>query len=51
MLCNARSIKSVIAFPKSMEGHDLMAGAPDVISDDLKILYNIQTVDKRNVAE
>ncbi|XP_014472835.1 PREDICTED: aspartate--tRNA ligase, mitochondrial [Dinoponera quadriceps] len=51
MLCNARSIKSVIAFPKSTEGQDLMVRAPDVISDDLKTLYNIQTIDKRNVAE
>lgn len=51
MLCNARSIKSVIAFPKSTEGLDLMAGAPDVISDDLKTLYNIRTVDKQDVAK
>lgn len=51
MLCNARSIKSVIAFPKSIEGQDLMGGAPDIISDDLKRLYNIQTVDKHNIAK
>ncbi|KAG5314272.1 SYDM protein, partial [Acromyrmex insinuator] len=46
VLCNEKSIKNVIAFPKTMEGRDLMSGAPDVISDELKILYHIQTVDK-----
>ncbi|XP_025152367.1 aspartate--tRNA ligase, mitochondrial isoform X2 [Harpegnathos saltator] len=51
MLCNAKNIKSVIAFPKSIEGQDLMAGAPDVISDDLKTLYHIQTVEKCDVAK
>ncbi|KYM92890.1 Aspartyl-tRNA synthetase, mitochondrial [Atta colombica] len=46
VLCNEKSIKNVIAFPKTMEGRDLMSGAPDIISDELKILYHIQTVDK-----
>ncbi|XP_018398053.1 PREDICTED: aspartate--tRNA ligase, mitochondrial [Cyphomyrmex costatus] len=46
VLCNKKSIKNVIAFPKTMEGRDLMSGAPDVISDELKTLYHIQTVNK-----
>ncbi|XP_012217888.2 aspartate--tRNA ligase, mitochondrial [Linepithema humile] len=46
LLCNAKNIRSVIAFPKTMEGRDLMSGAPDVISDELKTLYHIQTVKK-----
>ncbi|XP_032687271.1 aspartate--tRNA ligase, mitochondrial isoform X2 [Odontomachus brunneus] len=51
MLCNAKSIKNVIAFPKSTEGLDLMAEAPGIISDDLKTLYNIQTVNKHSAAK
>ncbi|XP_012540759.2 aspartate--tRNA ligase, mitochondrial isoform X2 [Monomorium pharaonis] len=46
LLCKERSIRNVIAFPKTMEGRDLMSGAPDVISDELKSLYHIQTVNK-----
>ncbi|XP_011170496.1 aspartate--tRNA ligase, mitochondrial [Solenopsis invicta] len=46
LLCNEKSIRNVIAFPKTIEGRDLMSGAPDVISDDLKTLYHIQTVNK-----
>lgn len=46
LLCNEKSIRSIIAFPKTMEGRDLMSGAPDVISDELKTLYHIQTVNK-----
>lgn len=51
MLCNAKSIRNVIAFPKSTEGLDFMAEAPGIISDDLKTLYNIQTVDKDSAAK
>ncbi|XP_011881574.1 PREDICTED: aspartate--tRNA ligase, mitochondrial-like [Vollenhovia emeryi] len=46
LLCNEKSIRNVIAFPKTMEGRDLMSGAPDVISDKLKTLYHIQTVNE-----
>jgi len=46
LLCNEKSIRNVIAFPKTIEGRDLMSGAPDVISDELKTLYHIQTVNK-----
>ncbi|XP_046736551.1 aspartate--tRNA ligase, mitochondrial isoform X1 [Diprion similis] len=43
MLCNATSIRDVIAFPKSMEGRDAMSGAPVQISDEDKKLYHIKT--------
>ncbi|XP_011348257.2 aspartate--tRNA ligase, mitochondrial isoform X2 [Ooceraea biroi] len=46
LLCNAKSIRSVIAFPKTIEGRDLMSGAPSVISDETKALYHIQTTDE-----
>ncbi|KAL6444713.1 hypothetical protein ACFW04_002052 [Cataglyphis niger] len=46
LLCNAKSIRDVIAFPKTMEGRDLMSGAPDAISDEVKTLYHIQTLEK-----
>ncbi|KAL0125095.1 hypothetical protein PUN28_004324 [Cardiocondyla obscurior] len=44
LLCNEKSIRNVIAFPKTMEGRDLMSGAPDAISNELKTLYHIKTV-------
>ena len=46
LLCKAESIKSVIAFPKTMEGRDLMSGAPVSISDEEKALYHIQTTEE-----
>jgi len=46
LLCNAKSIRNVIAFPKTIEGRDLMSGAPDTISEEIKTLYHIQTTDK-----
>ncbi|XP_048508538.1 aspartate--tRNA ligase, mitochondrial isoform X2 [Athalia rosae] len=45
MLCNAPSIRDVIAFPKTMEGRDLMSGAPSPITDAEKILYHVKTLD------
>ncbi|XP_031845529.2 aspartyl-tRNA synthetase, mitochondrial isoform X1 [Nomia melanderi] len=42
LLCNTESIKSVIAFPKTSEGRDMMSGAPVSISDKDKALYHIQ---------
>lgn len=44
LLCKAESIRSVIAFPKTMEGRDLMSGAPVPISNEEKMLYHIQTI-------
>jgi aspartyl-tRNA synthetase len=45
LLCGSDSVRDVIAFPKSLEGKDLMSGAPVPISDEEKALYHIQTVD------
>ncbi len=39
ILCNADSIRDVIAFPKSGDGRDLMADAPAEISDRERQLY------------
>ncbi|XP_032815019.1 aspartate--tRNA ligase, mitochondrial isoform X1 [Petromyzon marinus] len=36
------SIRDVIAFPKSFRGHDLMSGAPDVISAEELAQYHIK---------
>ena len=41
ILCKATSIRDVIAFPKTMEGRDLMSGAPAEISEEDKTLYHI----------
>ncbi|KAL7287267.1 hypothetical protein TKK_0018396 [Trichogramma kaykai] len=41
LLCGATSIRDVIAFPKTMEGKDLMSGAPTLISKEDKELYHI----------
>ncbi|KAH0948859.1 hypothetical protein HN011_000201 [Eciton burchellii] len=46
LLCNEKSIRNVIAFPKTMEGRDLMSDAPNIISNELKTLYHIQTTDE-----
>ena len=46
ILCNANSIRDVVAFPKSVEGKDLMADAPSIISQKEKDLYHIRTVER-----
>ncbi|KAK2188482.1 hypothetical protein NP493_131g03009 [Ridgeia piscesae] len=43
ILCNASSIRDVIAFPKSGEGKDLMAKAPAPISREDREYYNIKS--------
>lgn len=42
IICNSPSIRNVIAFPKSMEGRDLMSDAPSEISDEEKKLYHLK---------
>ncbi|XP_050686793.1 aspartate--tRNA ligase, mitochondrial-like [Eriocheir sinensis] len=42
-LSGAKSIRDVIAFPKSLEGRCLMSGAPGDITEEEKQLYNIST--------
>ncbi|XP_035731567.1 aspartate--tRNA ligase, mitochondrial-like isoform X1 [Vespa mandarinia] len=48
LLCNTESIRNVIAFPKTIEGRDLMSGAPIPISTEAKELYHIKTVDEQS---
>ena len=45
MLCNAKSIRDVIAFPKSSEGKDLMSRAPAPILDEDREYYHLQKED------
>lgn len=45
IICGASSIREVIAFPKTIEGRDLMSEAPATISDEDKKLYHIQIAD------
>ncbi|XP_062552357.1 aspartate--tRNA ligase, mitochondrial [Armigeres subalbatus] len=46
LLCNAQSIRDVIAFPKSNEGKDPLSKAPVPISEEEKRLYHISTLDE-----
>ena len=41
ILCNASSIRDVIAFPKSMDGKDLMSKSPASVSQAELDSYNI----------
>ena len=41
LACGSPSIRDVIAFPKSSDGRDLMAGAPSDISREEHELYHL----------
>lgn len=41
ILTKADSIRDVIAFPKSGDGRDIMAGAPSIISSEQRKLYHL----------
>lgn len=41
IICNARSIRDVIAFPKSANGKDLMANSPSPICDNTRKIYGL----------
>ncbi|XP_068211162.1 aspartate--tRNA ligase, mitochondrial-like isoform X2 [Palaemon carinicauda] len=45
-ICGGKSIRDVIAFPKSLEGRCLMSGAPGKITKDEEQLYHISVKDK-----
>lgn len=45
VMLNAGSIRDVIAFPKTLDGKDLLSGAPSPISDKDKKLYHINIVE------
>lgn len=51
MICNANSIRDVIAFPKSSGGKCLMSGAPTHISNQVKYYYNIESIIKEKTSE
>ncbi|XP_046448820.1 aspartate--tRNA ligase, mitochondrial-like [Daphnia pulex] len=44
IICDTKSIRDVIAFPKSLDGKDLMSGAPSSISEKEKKMYHIGAV-------
>ncbi|GFT35004.1 aspartate--tRNA ligase, mitochondrial [Nephila pilipes] len=44
IMCGCRSITEVIAFPKSLDGKDLMSGAPCSLSNEDKGLYHIEPI-------
>lgn len=46
ILCEAPSIRDVIAFPKSMDGKDLLSKAPVPITKEELEMYHIQVVQK-----
>ncbi|XP_052864551.1 aspartate--tRNA ligase, mitochondrial [Anopheles cruzii] len=45
LLCNAATIREVIAFPKSLDGKDPLSKAPVPISEEEKRIYHIQVVE------
>lgn len=46
---NARSVRDVIAFPKSAAGNDLMVQAPAAVSDEQLAEYGLQWLEKGGV--
>ncbi|XP_053958490.1 aspartate--tRNA ligase, mitochondrial isoform X2 [Anastrepha ludens] len=45
IICRARSMRDVIAFPKSLNGNDPLSNAPVPISDEEKALYHIAVIE------
>ncbi|XP_037957941.1 aspartate--tRNA ligase, mitochondrial isoform X2 [Teleopsis dalmanni] len=45
IICRARSIRDVIAFPKTLNGRDALSNAPVPISDEEKALYHIAALE------
>ncbi|XP_069688003.1 aspartate--tRNA ligase, mitochondrial isoform X2 [Periplaneta americana] len=51
LLCGTDNIRDVIAFPKTLEGKDLMSGAPAPITEEEKARYHIQTLESAPMEE
>lgn len=47
IICDTKSIRDVIAFPKSLDGKDLMSGAPSSISEKEKEMYHIGAIQNK----
>lgn len=47
ILCNANSIRDVIAFPKGIDGKDFLSKAPLPISDAEMKLYHLDIVNNK----
>lgn len=45
VLCNAKSLRDVIAFPKSFKGQDLLTGAPSNVPQSELDMYHITVTD------
>ncbi|XP_067624823.1 aspartate--tRNA ligase, mitochondrial [Eurosta solidaginis] len=45
IICRARSMRDVIAFPKSLNGRDPLSKAPVPISDEEKALYHLAIIE------
>lgn len=45
IICRARSMRDVIAFPKSLNGRDPLSNAPVPISDEEKALYHLAVIE------
>uniref|UniRef100_A0A0A1X7W5 Aspartate--tRNA ligase, mitochondrial n=2 Tax=Zeugodacus cucurbitae TaxID=28588 RepID=A0A0A1X7W5_ZEUCU len=45
IICRARSMRDVIAFPKSLNGRDPLSNAPVPISDEEKALYHLAVLE------
>ena len=44
VLCQTKTLRDVIAFPKSFYGKDLLAGAPSQLSDEELASYHIASL-------
>ena len=44
LLCQANSLRDVIAFPKSFHGRDLLTGAPSEIDANELAKYHIMSI-------
>jgi aspartyl-tRNA synthetase len=46
IICHTKSIRDVIAFPKSLDGKDLLSKAPVPITEEEKLRYHLEILDE-----